>query len=180
MKLTSIKNKLRTAWQWTSGQAQMIWHWFKNLCFVFLLSKSEPRVFMGYGHWWFAKKYADRRYRMSCINKTCGGKRHYVLPWSDYSLIVVDRLELIRMKSKGLLRNKMKRLNNNRKNTRGRINEYNPSGKRIRHSSEHQFGGARNRNLQAIYIPQRTVLKGYMKEVHLGSRRSGYYFNSSK
>lgn len=101
---TIAKNKIRLAWQWLAGQSLMIWQWVKNLCFIFLTSKSEPRIFQGYGHWWFAKKYADRRSRMSRVNKVCGGKRHYVLPWSDYSLIVINRAELNALKARRIVR----------------------------------------------------------------------------
>ncbi len=81
----------------------MIWLWFKNLCFVFLTTKSEARVFGGYGHWWFAKKYADKRARMSKVNKLCGGKRHFVLASGDYSLIVLNKIEINLLKAKGLI-----------------------------------------------------------------------------
>jgi hypothetical protein len=101
MKQTIIKNKLRTASQWLTGQTKMIWLWIRNLCFVFLTTKSQIRTFEGYGHWWFAKKYADRRYRMSRINKYCGGKRHYVLPAGDYSLAVVNQYEIQQLKKRG-------------------------------------------------------------------------------
>ncbi len=110
MKLTTLKNKMRLTWQWIKGQWQMIWLWFKNLCFVYLTSKSELRIFAGYGHWWFAKKYADKRAKMSKVNKVAGGKRHFVLPWGDYSLIVLNKLEINTLKSKGIIN---KRLNVN-------------------------------------------------------------------
>lgn len=98
-----MRNKLRQVRQWIAGQSLMIWHWFKNLCFVFLTTKSKVRIFQGYGHWWFAKKYADRRAKMSRVNKVCGGKRHFVLPWGDYSLIVMNRLEINNLKSRGII-----------------------------------------------------------------------------
>lgn len=98
--LLRIKNKLRLAWQWIAGECIMIWHWIKNLFFVYLTTKSQLRIFEGYGHWWFAKKYADRRTKISRINKKCGGKTHYALPWGDYSLIVLNRLELRNLKNK--------------------------------------------------------------------------------
>jgi hypothetical protein len=103
MKLTLLKNKLRLSWQWIAGQSLMIWHWVKNLAFVYLTTKSTVRIFEGYGHWWFAKKYADRRAEMSKVNKVAGSKRHYVLPIGDYSLIVLNRLEINSLKSRHIL-----------------------------------------------------------------------------
>jgi hypothetical protein len=96
-----LKNKLRLAWQWVAGQSLLIWHWIKNFFFVYLTTKSKVRIFEGYGHYWFAKIYADRRYRMSRINKYCGGKRHYVLPSGDYSLAVVNQYEIQNLKKRG-------------------------------------------------------------------------------
>ncbi len=96
-----VGNKLRRGWQWIAGQAILIGHWFRNLAVVFLSTNSKLRIFEGYGHFWFAKVYADRRYRMSRINKYCGGKRHYVLPAGDYSLAVVSQYEIQVLKKKG-------------------------------------------------------------------------------
>jgi hypothetical protein len=79
----------------------MIWHWIRNIFFVYFTTKSRIRIFQGYGHYWFAKKYADRRTRISRINKYAGGKRHYVLPAGDYSLAVISRLEINFLKKKG-------------------------------------------------------------------------------
>jgi hypothetical protein len=101
MNFQIIKNKLRLVWQWIAGQSIMVWHWIKNFCFVFLTTKSNFRIFEGYGHYWFAKIYANRRYKMSQINKYCGGKRHYVLPAGDYSLAVVSNLEIQNLKKQG-------------------------------------------------------------------------------
>jgi hypothetical protein len=98
---TQIKNKLRRAGQWIAGQATLIGHWIRNFAFVFLTTKSKFRIFEGYGHFWFAKIYADRRYKMSQLNKYCGGKRHYVLPAGDYSLAVVNQYEIQVLKKKG-------------------------------------------------------------------------------
>lgn len=97
-----LKNKLRLTWQWIANQSLMIWHWFKNLCFIYLTTRSQPRVFRGYGHWWFAQRYADKRAKISKINKVGGGKRHYVLPCDDYALIVVNHIEINFYKKTGL------------------------------------------------------------------------------
>jgi hypothetical protein len=105
--LTKLKNKLRLAWQWIAGESSMIWHWIKNLFFVFLTTKSEPHIFQGYGHFWFAKIYANRRTKISKINKYCGGKWHYVIPAGEYSLIVLSSDEIRTARKKGMLNKNM-------------------------------------------------------------------------
>jgi hypothetical protein len=97
-----MKNKLIRAYKSAVGEISLWWLWIKNIFFVFLTTKSKARIFEGYGHYWFAKKYADRRYKISQINKYCGGKRHYVLPAGDYSLIVLNSLEIQDLKKKGV------------------------------------------------------------------------------
>mgnify|MGYP007071637681 CR=1 FL=1 len=105
--LTILKNKLRLAWQWLAGEYLMIWHWIKNLFFVFLTTQSKPHIFEGYGHYWFAKKYADRRTKISRINKYCGGKWHYVIPAGNYSLIVLSCNEIRNAKARGMFNKRM-------------------------------------------------------------------------
>jgi len=83
-------------------ESAMIWNWIKNFYFVFISSQSKIRVFEGYGHWWLAKKYADKRFNISKINKYAGGKRQYVLPYGSVSLIVVNRLEITSLKARGI------------------------------------------------------------------------------
>jgi hypothetical protein len=90
--------------QFIKGEILMLWRWINNLCFVYLTSQSRVRVFEGYGHWYLAKKYADKRTALTKVNKICGGKRHYVLPIGDISLIVLNRTELNNLKSKGYLK----------------------------------------------------------------------------
>lgn len=102
-----MKNRLKRMWRAIAGEAKMIWLWIKNLCFVFLTTKSESRVFVGYGHYWFAKKYADKRTKISMLNKVAGGKRHYVIPVGNYELVVINRLELKYLQSKGVLSNRL-------------------------------------------------------------------------
>lgn len=53
----------------------------------------KPKIFWGYYHWYFSKKYADMRCRAD--NRT-----YYVLPFSDETLIVCNRKELIDLKKK--------------------------------------------------------------------------------
>lgn len=97
----NIKNKLHRAWQSVKGEFALIWMWIKNICFIYLTTKSQFRIFEGYGHWWFAKVYADRRTRISRINKYCGGKLHYVLPAGEYALSVSCSTEIQLLKKKG-------------------------------------------------------------------------------
>jgi len=97
-----MKKTLNRIYKTVAGEVALWWLWFRNLFFVFGTTKSKVRIFEGYGHYWFAKKYADRRAKISQINKYCGGKRHYVLPAGDYSLIVLNSLEIQELKKKGI------------------------------------------------------------------------------
>lgn len=90
-------NKIKRARRWVVGESKMIWMWVANIFFVFGTTKSKLRVFEGYGHYWLAQKYADRRAVIT------NGQRHYVLPSGDYSLFVVNRLELRYLKNKGVI-----------------------------------------------------------------------------
>lgn len=98
-----LKNKLRLAWQFIKGHSILIWMYIKNFSLVFLSTNSRIAVFEGYGHWWLAKKYADKRAKISAKNKVSGGKRHYVLPVGDYSLAVINRTEINLLKAKNKL-----------------------------------------------------------------------------
>jgi len=104
------KNKIKLIWKDIAGWFLLLGMWFKNLWFVFISSNSKIRIFEGWLHWWFAKRYADKRYRISRINKYCGGKRHYVLPSGDYSLIVLSSLELRLFKKKGYYKTDIKKI----------------------------------------------------------------------
>jgi hypothetical protein len=73
---------------------------FVNLYFVFLTQRSEARVFKGAWYRYFAVKYADKRSRISRVNKLCGGKRHYVIDFDDQSLLVINRNEVNRLKTR--------------------------------------------------------------------------------
>ena len=95
-----LKNKLRLAWQWISGESLMIWQWVKNIYFTFFSPNSRIRIFEGYGHYYLAKKYADKRTKISMRNKVAGGKRHYVIPVGDYSLAVINRSEIVTLKAR--------------------------------------------------------------------------------
>jgi hypothetical protein len=81
--------------------------WIANFYFVFISPTSKPRIFRGFGHWWLAVKYANKRYELTKVNKLCGGKRHYVLPYGKDALVVLDRVELILGKDKGIFNKNM-------------------------------------------------------------------------
>lgn len=118
-KLKEIKNALQRAWQWVLGNLQFIWlevkiffihlwKFFCNLWFTFIYFKSTNRVFSGWLHFWIAKKYCDKRTKYSNVQKVLGGgKRHHVLAWHKESLIVINRLELNFLKTKGIINKKV-------------------------------------------------------------------------
>ena len=98
-----MKSKIIRFNQFIIGEFQMIKSWFANIYFVFFTTQSKPKIFTGYGHWWLAQKYADKRTKISQGNKVAGGKRHYVLPSGDYSLIVINKVEINSAKSRGFI-----------------------------------------------------------------------------
>lgn len=102
-----MKKRIRRIYVAIVSELEMWLMWIKNLYFAFFTSKSRPRIFVGYNHFWFAKKYADRRTKMSSYNEVAGRKRHFVLPADDYSLVVINRLELNDLKARGKVSNKM-------------------------------------------------------------------------
>lgn len=108
MNLNVIKARAKSYFQSFKKDAKVFYynirHWFINLYYVYLSNKMGFVMFTGYGHWYFAKKYADKRARLSRANKYCGGKRFYVLPIGQYALFVVDRIEVDILQSKGLLK----------------------------------------------------------------------------
>jgi hypothetical protein len=59
-----------------------------------LQPQMRTRVFYGYGHYKYATKYANLRNRAD-------GKRYYVIPIGDESLLVANRLEIQYFKDKG-------------------------------------------------------------------------------
>jgi hypothetical protein len=142
---TNISNNVKRILNAIIGEIAMWWLWIKNLFFIFLTTKSKARVFKGYGHWWFAKKYADRRYKMSRVNKYCGGKRHYVLPVGEYSLAVFNSLELQMLRKRKIIKSTYT------------INEVRPASR----VGETSAGGW---NSQAVYTPRRSKFKGYMRD----------------
>jgi len=76
----------------------------RNVCFVFFTNKSQARIFSGWLYRWLSVRYADKRSNMSRVNKLCGGKRHYVIDYEKDALIVINKLEINRLKTKGMFR----------------------------------------------------------------------------
>lgn len=74
----------------------------RNLYFVFFTNKSQARIFQGWLYRWLSVRYADKRSNISKVNKLCGGKRHYVIDYEKDALIVINKLEINRLKTKGM------------------------------------------------------------------------------
>jgi hypothetical protein len=72
--------------------------------YLYLGGIKIPRVFRGYFHFWFAKKYADKRHDnwKACWDQS--GKRQGILPYTDTTLIVCSAGELKRMGKRKLLK----------------------------------------------------------------------------
>jgi hypothetical protein len=69
--------------------------WITNVWVIYVTDRSNIRVFTGWAHFSLAKRYADKRSKLTKVNKVAGGKRHFVLPAGKESLIVVNRLEIL-------------------------------------------------------------------------------------
>ena len=74
-----------------------------NLCFVFLTSRSEAHIFSGFLYRKLAVRYADKRSDISKVNELCGGKRHYVIQYDKGALIVLNKIEMNKLKAKRIL-----------------------------------------------------------------------------
>jgi hypothetical protein len=105
MKIKEVRNKSHHIWRSVYGTVFLffmrLWFFIGNMWFLVFATKSRYRIFTGWMHFWMAKYYADKRTRWSKVNKVCGGKRHYVLPWTNYGLIVINKLELVKLKKLG-------------------------------------------------------------------------------
>ncbi len=99
-----MKNKLNRIFKSVAGEVTLWWMWIKNIVFVFATTKSQVHIFQGYGHWWFARRYADKRAKISQINMYCGAKRHYVLPIGEYSLGVFSSDDLQALRRKNIIK----------------------------------------------------------------------------
>lgn len=78
--------------------------YFDNLYFIFSDESDTAKIFTGWGYRWFAKKYADKRANISRVNEVCGCKRHYAIEYGKGALIVINKTEMNRLKTKHLFR----------------------------------------------------------------------------
>ena len=67
---------------------------FKNFCFVFFEEENKPKSFAGYGRYWLAKKYADKRTSATSEDGVTGRKRHFCFPYADNVILVCNRTEV--------------------------------------------------------------------------------------
>jgi len=77
-------------------------YFVKNFYFVFFETKSVPKSFYGYGRFWFAKIYADKRTETGSLDGVTGRKRHFCFPYSDNIVMVCNRTEI-----NGMIKSKM-------------------------------------------------------------------------
>jgi hypothetical protein len=63
-------------------------------------------IFYGYAHFYFAKKYADKRYRKYPATLDRLGKQQLVFPISDERLITCSRLEFKALRKRGYINKK--------------------------------------------------------------------------
>jgi len=82
---------------------QLPFTWLSNVYFVFIESRSQARVFEGWCYRWFAVKYANKRFELSKVNKYCCGKRHYAIEFDSKSLIVINKLEMNKLKARRII-----------------------------------------------------------------------------
>lgn len=94
-----IYSRLLRVWKVLSLPAM----WISNVYFVFIASKSHAKVFEGWGYRWLAVKYANKRSKLSKVNEYCGGKRHYAIEFDSSSLIVINKLEMNKLKSRRII-----------------------------------------------------------------------------
>jgi hypothetical protein len=76
-------------------------YFIKNYYFVYFKSENKPKSFAGYGRYWLAKKYADKRTASTATGVT-GRKRHFCFPYADNIVLVCNRTEV-----NGMIKKKM-------------------------------------------------------------------------
>lgn len=69
-------------------------YFLKNFWFVFFKTKSVPKSFAGYGRFWLARVYADKRTDTGSPDGVTGRKRHFCFPYSDNIIMVCNRTEI--------------------------------------------------------------------------------------
>jgi hypothetical protein len=73
----------------------------------FLTGIRKPRIFRGYCSYWYARRYADRRFKLWKNHWDQAGKQQGVFPYTDITLIVCSKSELKYFNKKSMIRNKM-------------------------------------------------------------------------
>jgi len=77
-------------------------YFIKNFRFVFLEEENKPKSFYGYGKYWLAKKYADKRTASGSPDGVTGRKRHFCFPYANGVIMVCNRTEI-----NGMINSKM-------------------------------------------------------------------------
>jgi hypothetical protein len=77
-------------------------YFLKNFYFVFFQNRNTPKSFYGYGQYWLAKKYADRRTSTTSQDGVTGRKRHFCFPYGNGIILVCNRTE-----ANGMIKNKL-------------------------------------------------------------------------
>jgi hypothetical protein len=72
-------------------------HFIKNFWFVFFAFRSQPKSFYGYGRFWLARKYADKRTAISSPDGVTARKRHFCFPYTQDIVMVCNRSEINNM-----------------------------------------------------------------------------------
>lgn len=77
--------------------------WFRS---VWILTRKpvKVRMFFGFSHFWFAKRYANKRKRKSKSTRK-SDMNQCVLPAGELRLLVLSQRELKRLQTKGYINN---------------------------------------------------------------------------
>lgn len=78
-----------------------IYGWILSVLILFK-STRKVRSFRGFAHFWFAKRYCNKRKRKS-ISKRRGDMNQCILPVGDLILFVCSQRELKRFQNKGFI-----------------------------------------------------------------------------
>lgn len=82
-------------------------YFFKNFWFVFFRTENVPKSFYGYGRFWLAKIYADKRTESGSPDGVTGRKRHFCFPYSTNIVMVCNRTEINGMIAKKIIGKKV-------------------------------------------------------------------------
>jgi len=102
--MKTIKSYFFAFTLWVTAMYYLCKWWVINIWAIYVHFKDGARIFSGWQHYKLAIKYAEKRSKLSATNKLLGGKRHYVLPFGNEKLIVVNRQEIIRLKNQKIFK----------------------------------------------------------------------------